>query len=102
MIFAANLLVAVALIALGFGFKEIHDHWGYPVYMAFCAGWICASIIWQLAHRSRYGVWFEPPVISSDASSETAGTDFLATMAEISGDKEKAGGGREPPRAIKS
>lgn len=101
MVFAANLLVMAALIALGLGFKAIHEHWGFAVYMAFCCGWICASIMWQLAHRSRYGRWFEPPVISDEASGDIAGTVERPMSAEAIGDI-RGGAGRFPPRAIKS
>lgn len=71
MIFFLNLFVAAILIVLGFGLKAILATWGYAVYMAFCCGWLAASVIWQLAHKSRYGHWFDPPVIKRGCDRNT-------------------------------
>lgn len=100
MVFIANLFVVIALIALGFVFKEIHDHWGYSVYMAFLGGWCFATIMWQFAHKSRYGRWFDAPDLVENG--DVAGT---ADFESASNTGKGIGDGRTgelPPRAIKS
>jgi len=63
MIFLANLLTFCGLMALGFLFKEIEWNWGQETVTVFALGWIAATVMWQTAHRIRYGLWFDPPVL---------------------------------------
>ena len=99
MIFLANIVVIVAMIVLGFALKSVHEHWGFVAYMSFCGGWLCATILWQCAHRSRYGVWFEPPVIDMTNGAE-AGVDMAAKNRPRG--LVMSGTGLLPPRATKS
>lgn len=101
MVFVANLLVILALTVAGFGLKEVLETWGYTAYMSFCAGSLITTVIWQAAHKSRYGHWFEPPVISADASGDAAGAADVPRSADAMGESLRDGG-NFPPRAIKS
>ena len=68
MILLANLLVMACLIGMGFGLKAILSAWGTGVYFAFCAGVFVGVTLYQVAHRLRYGHWFDGPVINGDMS----------------------------------
>lgn len=65
MIFLANILTLCSLIALGILFRNMQWQWGDAFITTFCLGWIVATIMWQVAHRLRYGHWFDPPVLSA-------------------------------------
>lgn len=57
-----NFIVAAALLAIVVVFGVIGWLWGAKMMLAFIAGWIGSTCIWQLGHRTRYGKWFERPV----------------------------------------
>ena len=59
----ANFVATLALICLFFVLKEIGIKFGQGIGMAFASGGLFFTVIWQLAHKSRYGVWFDLPVI---------------------------------------
>jgi len=99
MIFLVNLITFCALVALGFAFKEIGWIWGQDTLFVFCMGWIAASVLWQTAHRMRYGLWFDPPVINGDI--EEAGNRAANPSAALGEAPKIEAGGRTPPPAIK-
>ncbi len=63
MIFLANLVTFGLMVALGFIFKEIEWTWGRETVVVFSLGWIAATVMWQAAHKMRYGHWFDPPEV---------------------------------------
>lgn len=101
MIILANFLVALALGVMGIGLHLVYESWGTAVFMAGCIGFMLGVVAYQMAHKSRYGHWFDPPVIKADAMGEMGGAELRANIAEISGESEKSGAGALPPRAIK-
>lgn len=96
MIFMANLLAFLALVALGFVFKSIDWTFGSGAMMWACVGWIAATVMWQIAHKLRYGHWFDDPVINGDR----AGAPTRAANSKACGEIPGADG-VAPPRAIK-
>lgn len=68
MVFLANILTFCGLIGLGFLFKEIEWTWGQDTVFVFALGWIAATVVWQCAHRIRYGLWFDPPVLTDNSA----------------------------------
>ena len=63
MIALANYIAAAILIGLGLLFKEIQWTYGHGAISWACAGWIAATVMWQVAHKIRYGVWFDTPTM---------------------------------------
>ena len=61
----ANLLVAALLIAGGFMLKDMAE-WNLTFFWGFVAGWVLATVMWQGAHKSRYGFWFDDPTIAPE------------------------------------
>ena len=39
----------------------IADGWSDVVLISLCVGFIAGSVLYQVAHKSRYGHWFDPP-----------------------------------------
>ncbi len=72
MIFLANLVTFGLMVALGFIFKEIEWTWGRETVVVFSLGWIAATIMWQAAHKIRYGHWFDPPEIKGETNAPGA------------------------------
>lgn len=95
MIFLANFIVFITLTALVYTFKAIEWVWGAETMMVFALGWIAATVIWQRAHKSRYGHWFDPPVITPPVDPNERASN-LAMSGEIC-----TGGADRPPPAIK-
>lgn len=59
----AKLIAAGAVIwllaVLSLGMKEILAHLGAPVYLALCFGFALGVLVYQVAHKLRYGIWFD-------------------------------------------
>jgi len=99
MIFLLNLITFCCLLALGFLFKTIEWVWGQETVIVFSLGWIAATVMWQCAHRMRYGLWFDPPDISGESSGP--GSRAAAPSALAGGTPKISPGGALPPPAIK-
>jgi len=41
--------------------KEVFSAWSREVGLAFGLGFIAGCVLYQIAHRLRYGHWFDPP-----------------------------------------
>lgn len=54
----AGLIWVLAVLSLGM--KEILAHLGVPVYLALCFGFALGVGVYQVAHKIRYGIWFDP------------------------------------------
>lgn len=66
MIFLANLLAGVIVLAFIFFLKFIEFAFGLPIMLAFIFGWVGASLFWQAVYKSVHGYWFTPPTIDPD------------------------------------
>lgn len=49
-----SLAVVFAFVA-----KDLVENWGHTVARALAIGFICGCVVYQVAHRIRYGKWFE-------------------------------------------
>lgn len=99
MIFLANVLTFCGLMALGFLFKSIEWTWGQDTMVVFALGWIAATVMWQTAHRIRYGLWFDPPAINGD--SDEIGARAAKPRGAAGAMPKIEAGGLTPPPAIK-
>lgn len=75
MILLANILVIAVLVAMGFALKAILAAWGFGIYIAFCIGFVAGVSLYQVAHRLRYGHWFDPPVMNGDITGTSGSRD---------------------------
>ncbi len=92
----ANLLTFAALVALGFVFKNIEWTFGADAAAWVALGWIAATVLWQCAHKLRYGHWFDPPDLNGDMTGAPKRDAKRAAF-----DERPGVGGRAPPPAIK-
>lgn len=63
MIFIANFVVMAALLGL---FILIKTTFAVGIGVPFCLGGLVGMTMYQVAHRLRYGCWFDPPVIAAN------------------------------------
>ncbi len=62
-------LTALGVVASIFG--SVGYAFGKVAMFFFMAGWVCSTVVWQIAHKGRYGSWFEPPVVNADTNPPT-------------------------------
>lgn len=98
MIFLANAITFLGLVCLGLLFKAISWQWGQDAMVVFCLGWIGATVVWQCAHKMRYGIWFDEPVLRMTGGA--TGAPEPAKSLAMSGEMPGAGG-KPPPDKIK-
>ena len=60
---ALNMIVISILLLITTLFWSIGVVWGAAVGVAFALGWFGSTLLWQTAHRIRYGHWFGPPIV---------------------------------------
>lgn len=65
---ALNLIVIAILLFIATLFLSVGVVWGAAVGFAFAIGWTCSTVIWQVAHRVRYGQFFGPPKVRASDS----------------------------------
>lgn len=61
-----NLAVMAILLTIVGAFVFVGVLFGLGYALAFALGWVASTLLWQTAHKTRYGVWFRPPVIDGD------------------------------------
>ena len=75
MIFLMNIFAALVLVLISSVFGMVGYAFGeVPLYF-FIAGFIASSIFWQIVHKSRYGHWFDPPIVDADTNPPTLAGD---------------------------
>ena len=52
-------LIALLIAVLGASVQSIIENWGHVVARAVAMGFIAGCVLYQVAHRVRYGKWFE-------------------------------------------
>lgn len=65
MVFILNLLVGLVGLGIVLLFRSFFTEWGFAVGIAASLGFIGGCTFYQLAHRHRYGYWFDPPVLDN-------------------------------------
>jgi hypothetical protein len=58
-----NIAVTIILLLIVLSFILIGLIFGFGYGVAFALGWAASTLLWQYAHKSRYGNWFRPPLI---------------------------------------
>lgn len=65
MIFIANFVVLGILLGL---FMLIKSAFAVGIGIPFCLGGFVGITMYQIAHRIRYGHWFDAPIIGADTA----------------------------------
>ena len=72
MVFILNLVVGIGALGIVLILRYVAEITSAGYGIAASLGFIAGCVLYQLAHKSRYGYWFDPPVITESNGREEA------------------------------